>query len=406
VRIKYSSVWPLAVTLFCACLFKVEMIFLITLVALLLMLLSSKGRLSARIFNGKYIYYYFIAMGFILAICYAPVYDYSMNHIVKDAVYLTLPLLFWLVGSNGVSGYWLREKSIQETKSYLYTTVFYVGLIYSFYDIIIVCYRVLMFGITEFSIQGLRSVIGTGTALPIICFFLSIYVSEFINIRPVWKKVGNILFIVDALIHFSRMNILLIVVLISFSGIIKKPKKMLKYGAAMLFALVVVYLVLPEFLLAFVDKILYSITEISFSQSNWDMTSIVHNWRGYEAFCEIQKFSKLSSFEQLFGSGFGSQLELGGYAYLVTSENTIPFLHNGYFTILMKWGIVGVVAYIVMLICMFRTKITYKKERNFYRAIVIIIAVDTLFVHGLFFSPAVASLMLLNAIIYKTNRGV
>lgn len=401
-KIKNKNAKILVAVLICSRFFRIEALFVILCAALLLKTVENYGKLKIKLFNGKYIFCYFVVSGIILTVCYSVTYSYTTNHVIKDFVYVLMPLLFWLVGVN-IS--YTKTKNNEDIKSCLYTAILISGIIYTCIDIISATYKMLTEGVMGASVYNLRSIIGTGDSLPIICLFLSIYIPEYLQLKRKWIMMANILFIVDAFIHFSRMNLLMIAILIAFSGIIKSYKTILKYGAVLVITIMLAYFTLPSYMSDFIDKIFSSFMEISYSQNTWDMTSVVHNWRGYEVYCALQKFNNASIFEKLFGAGFGSQLNVGRYAYLVSNEDTIPFLHNGYYTILMKWGIVGVIAYIGMLLSMFRTKIACKSENNLFKAIVVIIVTDTMFVHGLLFSPSVASLMLILAIIYILNRG-
>ena len=61
----------------------------------------------------------------------------------------------------------------------------------------------------------------------------------------------------------------------------------------------------------------------------------------------------------------------------------------------MIWGISGCAAYILLLIALYlRNRVLAEGEKQFWKALVMIIAVDTIFVHGLFFSTGIAGVFL------------
>ena len=84
-------------------------------------------------------------------------------------------------------------------------------------------------------------------------------------------------------------------------------------------------------------------------------------------------------------------MDAQGYAYLVSSEDTLSFLHNGYYTQLLIWGVNGVVLLIVWFICFFRqsSKLTIK-EKGFVRGMTVVIAIVTYFIMGPFFNNSLS----------------
>ena len=126
-------------------------------------------------------------------------------------------------------------------------------------------------------------------------------------------------------------------------------------------AMMVMWHIFPDVADTFVYKINRSFTEVASSSENWNDSTVVSNWRGYEVHCAKQEFSKYTSMEKLFGKGFGATVDAHGYARLVTSENSLPYLHNGYYTTLIKMGIVGGALNIMYWVALYRERKT--KER-------------------------------------------
>lgn len=103
---------------------------------------------------------------------------------------------------------------------------------------------------------------------------------------------------------------------------------------------------------SFMDKVANSLDEVSSSGNVWTESTINQNWRGYEKYCAIRNFNHADSFIKLFGNGFGYQLDMGGYSSLVVkgSSGGIPFLHNGYFSVLFKCGMLGLFCLIMFFV--------------------------------------------------------
>ena len=142
-------------------------------------------------------------------------------------------------------------------------------------------------------------------------------------------------------LSFSRTTVIIFLCLVITSQY-DRMSAIIKCILLGIVGLIAVSYLLPNVWTSFIDKIMNSVTEISASNS-WSDYNIVNNWRGFEVYSAKKVFSQYSIFAQVFGKGFGSTVDVGGYAYLVTSEAALPYLHNGYYTTLIKGGICGMV---------------------------------------------------------------
>lgn len=120
----------------------------------------------------------------------------------------------------------------------------------------------------------------------------------------------------------------------------------------LLLLILVLFYILPDNVVSvFVNKIFYVFTEIDASQqidSTFDATS---NWRAYEIQATWEQWSHSSILVKIFGAGMGK----GTYIEYVPSywevvNNEIPILHNGFFTLLSKGGLVAVFALWVLML--------------------------------------------------------
>jgi O-antigen ligase len=77
---------------------------------------------------------------------------------------------------------------------------------------------------------------------------------------------------------------------------------------------------------------------------------IQQNWRGYESYQGMLKFSDGTPLQKSFGYGFGARVDLGLIMKLAGEEyEDVPILHNEYVMLLVKTGIVGLILYLVFL---------------------------------------------------------
>lgn len=140
----------------------------------------------------------------------------------------------------------------------------------------------------------------------------------------------------------------------------------------------------------FLFKFVNSFQEIAFV-GGYDKSDVITNWRGFEATMAWDQFLSVSLGQQLFGQGLGANVNLGDVYYLnpdaIFSE--VPILHNGYFHILTKYGVIGIVMYFLFLYNLFGPALFSRGREGLLRrkttfSFVIIVIFTTGVVTGLF----------------------
>ncbi len=99
----------------------------------------------------------------------------------------------------------------------------------------------------------------------------------------------------------------------------------------------------------FADKFGKTTEELNSKQEFTSTGETMNNWRGYENQCAKKQWQQSTVWEEVFGSGMGKGIELEYVPYTwrdMVEDNEIPLLHNGYYTILIKGGVVGLMALI------------------------------------------------------------
>lgn len=108
---------------------------------------------------------------------------------------------------------------------------------------------------------------------------------------------------------------------------------------------------------SFIGKLARSAEEVAV-QDYTDRASINDNWRGYETSRALDSWAQSGVLRQIFGQGFGAQVDLGLFQNLSNNPRAavrfIPVFHNGYVYLLIKTGIVGVLLYLGALVWMYR----------------------------------------------------
>lgn len=140
-------------------------------------------------------------------------------------------------------------------------------------------------------------------------------------------------------------------------GAFNKASKFLLIFGAMIALIIVCWPLLPQYDVAnitFLGKIQNSINEVAFETGESRLDMYV-NWRGFEAYRAYETWLHGSPLEQIFGLGLGAHINLGQIvAYGDGEVDTLPFVHNAYFTLLVKTGVVGVAGTVYFLLLPFR----------------------------------------------------
>ena len=226
-------------------------------------------------------------------------------------------------------------------------------------------------------VQGVSSFSGFVAGIPYLQWPLALGIYLFVFHPPeidgfyITKRVDRTLFLIQvlvALLSFSRIFFVILFCLI-LPSLINKKRLMVILKLFILLAIcsVAVYILLPEVAQTFWNKVTRSLIEVGTTR-NWTEEQIVWNWRGYEVYSANLAFSKYNTFQMLFGKGFGASVATP-YARLVTGESALAYLHNGYYTSLIKGGIIGLGLHIMLFVSQFVRIVRDAKMNSFDKAL-------------------------------------
>ena len=271
--------------------------------------------------------------------------------------------LFYFI--NPLTAIFLGIYSSKDEKSYgkLLNSLVCVSIITVFYDLAIMS-TVLIKG---FQIDGLRTYFDRtmwGNVFSIGILLLS-------KNKFKYKRLIVFILIVSIVLGLSRTlwieTIIMILIITLFSKkYISSIIKSLKY---IITSLLVFYLVSYSLNVDYsivLNKISNSFNEVSYDNDIWSSSDIQANWRGYEIKQAREQFIENDFVEKMFGEGFGNGIYVGKYASLVhQSGNYIYVIHNGFYDILIKAGIIGFILYVILFVslCFYSIKI-YKVTKS------------------------------------------
>lgn len=232
------------------------------------------------------------------------------------------------------------------------------------------------------SLDQFRKDFGLGNMNEVI--FLSIVVAGRFNMNStmlmpklkVYYKMMIFMVVISFALYLSRSMIISFVILTLFLTSVINIRKFGSKTNRRIFRLVITSLLVimlgslfasifpsNQLLNSLVQKFERIPEEISWNSdknSTASLQEINENWRGYEAYQGLLKFNDGTSLQKTFGYGFGALVDLGLVMRLGGQDyEKVPFLHNGYVTLLVKCGILGVLLYLYFLL-----KIGFSKVRT------------------------------------------
>lgn len=285
-------------------------------------------------------YFIFVLYGVVVTMLVPKIYDITMVDYIKNFTGLSNLLVFLILG---------KLLSLEYRSSVFFKSLIYFGVLYCLYSILNL---IINFG----SISNFNAIRDINNGTPIFLSFIFIvvlYDKYLFNILSnTQSKLVLVVMLVVLLMSLSRTTyvciIALILMFLFFSRNFTIFWKSIKY---LLFGLLVVFVfigIIPENIkVTLLKKITNSLAE---SSSNNDWNSILNvntDWRGFEKYSTVQQFNTSPFINKIFGNGIAVGIYVGNYALLVgVSTVYIPYLHNSFYTILSKLGVLGLIMFI------------------------------------------------------------
>lgn len=293
---------------------------------------------------------------FLLAIIVGRFFEYQTYFIIRDITYLLKPITGLLLG------YQLFTKHIKNPFQF----IVYAGLSIACYHLFLVFYGIVVEGAKN--VREIREHAGYFNDFEVYTLVILIF-SKQLNLG--FSKNKTRLFIVilaiSSFFYLARTNFIQFIVLVAaLKGFlvlnVKSLKVVLGIVIATLMAYSAIYYYNPRRNGKGMDEFLYKIKIIpteAFSTKidRFDWKDFNDNYRSYENIRTVQQLNYNENL--LFGEGAGSQVDLKQKLMLGDMLlRHISILHNGYMTVLLKTGLLGLSIYLLSIFFFFR------KERS------------------------------------------
>lgn len=318
--------------------------------------------------------------------------------VLRDAVRMGKVLLYWFVCA------YLSERN-RHDRNFFYRTMFIACVLSAAYSVAVKG-SVLLGGTLSF--DNFREAGNPREFSLVLGCYLSLFLPECCSEGYLSKgmdMVGKVLIFTALLLSFSRTVYVLILCMFLLS--LREHTGRVIWGLVLVAAVAILAAAcFPEAAEQFWEKMRNSISETNSRNTRWTGAQIVKNWRGYEIHCAQVDFRNADFLTQLFGKGFGGGIDAFGYAYLVTGEDSLPYLHNGYYTTGFKFGILGIlfmsVYYLQFLLYAVRVEQPY--DRKLVVGTVLAFYLSTTVISGILWGGA--ELFSIMVLAWHTSYGV
>ena len=365
-----------------------EVHFLLYFGLTILLLLNNDYSISKFTFGLISILLIIVLIGIISSLFFQKtLYDW-----IKDILYFSKPIF-------GITlGYLLLKKI--NNKYFFIKSIVYLAIIFAVYHILGVLFNT---NFSTDSINDIRNANGLSNPVELLALIvlLTSYRYDYLKIEK--RKVFYIFILVTSLIlYFSRtMLVAFAIMMLATNGYAKLTTKGLKYGLVFILisGLFYSYLFSTEFkrdkpgIESFLYKMKIAPSEIFLPTKNIDLKDhkkLWDHWRAYEVSMAYKQM-KIKPLSFLNGYGFGSKVDLKFVAPLNEQGiRYIPILHNGYFNVLFKTGLIGFFFYLSFLLLLYiqsyKNKISTDEQvvRNFISALGLYFIFTSLIITGIY----------------------
>ena len=390
--------------------------FLLELGAILLLMLSSRRIIVPRVAGLKPYLLYIIFI--------------SIVGLAKFGLTLTQRDLFYQLGSivTIVLGYYLYILYDDKGKS-LWSTVCFILLVAS-----IVClFQGILSLTSDIEFSDLRN--SFGLAIKSISVLLPLLVGKRLFLKEksmpwVLDYVAIILWTVQIVLNMSRIAVVNIVISSAVFVIVMIVKKGFNAAAIVkiiIFAIIAIAAVIAiqsylpdEATDKFGNKVNNMFSEVGVNNEYSTIGEAQADWRGYENSQAVKQWGKEDPITQIFGAGNGRiiSIEFVPDSWKETVERQgniigVTILHNTYYTLLIKGGIVLVVLLLLFLIMNFKVAVNLiRNSKYLFEGIVLLSIVIYILVDGYVIrtmierGEEIAPMLLLgyyNALYYRTR---
>lgn len=293
---------------------------------------------------------------FILAVIATFAHDYKAYYIIRDATYLLKPIIGILIG------YQLcRRIDFKNT----FKTVIYTGVI-----IALIHYLVIINAMVQkhaFTVNEIRLNAGMFSDFEVYVLIILLFHDKF-ELDLTKKQIRYFSWIValSAFLYMARTNFVQFLILfLAMKGYFKINRTSLMAIAVAVGFVAIGYSAIlyinPKRNGPGIEALLYKIKvapvepfKTKIDVDNWK--DLNDNYRSYENIRTVKQVTRSGSKATYFGLGMGSRIDLKREIWLRENLRYISILHNGFMTVFLKSGLVGVLLSLASILMLIRQR--------------------------------------------------
>ncbi len=286
--------------------------------------------------------------------------DYKIYNIIRDITYLIKPIIGLLLG------YQLCKKNFQK----VFQTIVYTGVFIAIFHMILIFYAIIFHN--AITVNDIRMYGGYFSDFEIYALIILVFHKNFeLGFSKKQLLKYSIIIAISSFMYLARTNFIQFVILfVAMKGLLKINKTSIAVLSSLLLIILIGYSAIlyvnPKRNGPGIEALLYKIkiaptepfkTKVDFE----DWKDFNDNYRSYENIQTVKQITYDGINTIIFGKGIGSQIDLKKKISLGDTElRFISILHNGYMTVLLKAGLIGVFIYLYSIFLFFKLTKTNK----------------------------------------------
>ena len=375
------------------------------MMALFLYLILSRPQIPATLKAAGLPFLFAVFLIALVSTLTSNAFPFSAWDVAKDGYFFIAPVLLLVTGLT-----FLRSEA---DVTRVFRTAIYVLTLTS-----IIVYSDFLFGggITNVSLQTRYTyALNSGSSTLALLLILSLH-PTLSSLRRDKKATSLLVFnLLLIIVSLSRIDIAISLISLIFIYSRSKLAQRLTIAVVLLLTVSPLFQVMPSSPMrvasshaSFFDKVLGSFAEFQISNYS-NISDINEHWRGHEASLGVHAVEQAGGIGRLIGVGFGSYV-VGPFE---DKHQKIPFFHNGFITIYLKAGFLGLISFALFIFKLYRLAGGANREGcrtsdpRIKRAAVTIvlmtnaILLQTLAVHGVYYSKTTLGLFFIGLAIYS-----
>jgi hypothetical protein len=279
---------------------------------------------------------------------------YQLYYIVRDFTYLVKPILGLLIG------YQICKKFPQKA----FQTIVYTGFIIALIHVWLILYAVAFYKAT--TVNDIRYFGGFFSDFEVYALIVVLFHNKFeLNFSKKRTILFTIVIAFSVFMYLARTNFIQFVILfLAIKGYFKINKTSITVVVSVLLVGAIGYSTIlfinPKRNGPGLEAFLYKIKIIpeeafktKINRDDWK--DFNDNYRSYENIMTVRQVSREGFYSVIFGQGLGSKVDLKQEVWLGDMNlRYISILHNGFMTVFLKTGLMGIFIYLISIYLLFK----------------------------------------------------